>query len=115
MVECDWENKKGEIKIGPVGENPQPDPILDMAILCEAICTLIRVVHSSRLKDESEALRNCIEHLKKGFVDETYKTQVLKNVNDKEGILRELSTVLNGSLPSADQIAWKKKIDSILQ
>lgn len=49
------------------------DPALDMAILCEAICMLIHVCHQNDIKKDADSLRDCIKHLKEGFIDETYR------------------------------------------
>jgi len=79
MIQLDTEDETGHIKIGPISETPvEPDPILDMGILCEALCVLIRICHKAGVKSESDALRDCIKHLKDGFMDETLKTDFLK-------------------------------------
>lgn len=79
MIQLDTEDETGHIKIGPVSETAlEPDPVLDMGILCEALCVLIRICHKAGVKSESDALRDCIKHLKDGFMDETLKTELVK-------------------------------------
>jgi len=62
-----------------IGLNPRqkPNPVLDMATLCEGIVLLIRAANKDGIKKEADSLRDCLNHLKKGFVDESYK--VLKS------------------------------------
>jgi hypothetical protein len=80
MIQLDTEDETGHIKIGPVSETEEePNPLLDMGILCEALCVLIRICHKAEVKSESDALRDCIKHLKDGFMDETLKTDFLKS------------------------------------
>lgn len=78
VVDIDY-SRKDCVHIGPMknfnNETIKPDPILDMACLCEAVCTMIHLCHNEGIKDESLSLRDCINHLKKGFVDETFRTQ----------------------------------------
>jgi hypothetical protein len=96
VVECTLNGDKGMVMVGPAANGKvDPDPILDTGILCEAICTLIRICHKSGIKDESDSVRDCIDHLKKGFIDETFKVEV-------------------GNLTSEDQLKFKERIDSLL-
>lgn len=48
------------------------DVVSDMATLCEAICTLIHVAENEGIKRSPDSLKDCIEHLEKGFADATY-------------------------------------------
>lgn len=77
VIDLDTEREE-TIRIGPMGsfENEKPDPIGDMSVICEALVTMIRLCHNEGIKDESESIRDCIKHLKMGFVDETYKTEL---------------------------------------
>jgi hypothetical protein len=79
MIQFDTEDETGTIKIGPVSEdkNQEPNPLLDMDILCEALGTLIRLCHKVGIKDESDAMRDCIKYLQDRFIDENYKIQAL--------------------------------------
>jgi hypothetical protein len=94
MIQLDTEDETGSIKIGPVSDMIQePNPVLDMGILCEALCTLIRICHKAGVKDEVEALRDCIKHLQTGFIDETYKVNFFFNpskIEDSERIRKTL-------------------------
>lgn len=47
--------------------------LLDMASLCEALCTLIHVADQNGIKPGPDSLRDCIKHLESGFVDASYK------------------------------------------
>ena len=49
--------------------------ILDMTTLCEALCTLIHVAHTSGYKEDYKSLKDCIKHLEDGFSDSSYKTE----------------------------------------
>lgn len=46
--------------------------VLDMATLCEGICTLIHVADQQGLKPSAASLRDCIKHLQDGFADANY-------------------------------------------
>lgn len=46
--------------------------VLDMATLCEGICTLIHVADQQGLKPSADSLRDCIKHLQDGFSDANY-------------------------------------------
>ncbi len=82
IVDYDDERKEGAIMIGPIAEHEnqkmEAKPLLDMGILCEAVCTLIHICNKKDIKKDSDSLKDCIEHLKKGFMDETYKVKVKK-------------------------------------
>jgi hypothetical protein len=118
MVECDLEKENGTVKIGMVSDKEEdPNPLLDMGILCEALCTLIRICHKAKIKNEADALRDCINHLRQGFVDETYKVDLLKSIKKVDGpteaLLQELSRDL-GSLSPDAQIIYKERIEFLL-
>jgi len=58
-----------------VPNNQKEDMVMDMALLCEAVCTLIHLANKEGVKVDYLSLEHCIKHLKDGFVDETYKTE----------------------------------------
>jgi hypothetical protein len=74
------DQRENQIMIGPVSEYPnheiKVEPIFDMGLLCEAVCTMIHLCNKQGIKKDSESLKDCIDHLKKGFIDETYKTDM---------------------------------------
>lgn len=49
--------------------------IVDMACLCEALCTLIHLAEDQGIKPSAASLRDCIKHLQDGFADASYETQ----------------------------------------
>lgn len=53
-------------------EDEKPDPVRDMAFLCEALCTVIHAAEGAKIKDSASSLRDCINHLEQGFADPTY-------------------------------------------
>lgn len=79
VVDVDTD-RKDTIIVGPMkrfeNEEIQAKPLLDMGCLCEAICLMIRICHNSNLKDQSDSIRDCIDHLKKGFIDENYVSKI---------------------------------------
>ncbi len=48
-------------------------PMVDMACLCEAICTLIHSAESAGIKKSPDSLRDCIHHLEQGVMDASYR------------------------------------------
>jgi len=58
-----------------VPNNQKPDMVKDMALLCEAVCTLIHLANKEGVKSDYLSLEHCVKHLQDGFVDETYKTK----------------------------------------
>ena len=86
VVDLDTDREE-TIRIGPMqtyeNEKIQPDPVADMAVLCEALVTMIRLCHNEGIRDESESMRKCMDHIKKGFVDESYKTKYNKSESKK--------------------------------
>lgn len=48
--------------------------LMDMATLCEAVCTLMHLADREGIKPSAESLRACIEHLTRGFADADYRT-----------------------------------------
>ena len=48
--------------------------IMDMASLCEAVCTLIRLAEDQGIRPSADSLRICIKHITDGFADPDYKT-----------------------------------------
>jgi len=73
IVTCDTE-KKPNIRIRYTHPNQKPNIELDTGILCEALVTLIRCRKSN--EDQAKALSCCINHLQKGFADETFKATI---------------------------------------
>ena len=61
-------------------EHIQPNPVYDMACFCEAVCLMIHICHKEGIKNEADSLRDCIKHLKHGFIDETFKARL--NINE---------------------------------
>lgn len=49
--------------------------ILDMASLCEAVCTMIHLAEDQGIKPSADSLRDCIKHLTAGFADASYSTK----------------------------------------
>jgi len=77
MIEVDTESDRDKIAVGPIpfhpGDKIEADPLIDMGVIAEALCLMIKICHNNGIKDESESIRDCISHLKQGFIDETYK------------------------------------------
>jgi len=76
-VDIDTERKEEIIVSTPPDQDS--NPIDDMAALCEGICTLIHIAHSQGIKKDYISLKDCINHLEKGFADASYKTYVKDN------------------------------------
>ena len=75
MVDCDTERKE-TIRIGPIQEGTEkiyPNPLLDMHVLCEAVCTMIHVCNQENIQKDSDSIRECLEHIKQGFAEAGYK------------------------------------------
>jgi hypothetical protein len=49
-------------------------PVLDMNILCEAVGSMIKLCHTEGIKKDSESIRDCVDRLKKIFIDTSFKT-----------------------------------------
>jgi hypothetical protein len=86
MIDCDTDRTE-TIRIGPVQEKNTekilPNPLLDMSVLCEAVCTMIHVCHQADLQKDSVSVKECIEHIQKGFAEAGYKG-ILTAVAKKE-------------------------------
>lgn len=65
-------------------EEARESILKDMACLCEAVSTLIHAAHQSGMKDSADSLRDCINHLERGFVDGSYEAKVTKVEEIKE-------------------------------
>lgn len=50
---------------------------MDIACLCEAVCTLIHVADQNGIRPSAESLRICIDHLQKGFGDASYLGKIV--------------------------------------
>ena len=75
MVDFDTDRTE-TVRIGPVQEDKEkifPDPLLDMKVLCEAVCTMIHVCSQADIQKDSISIRDCIDHIQKGFAEAGYK------------------------------------------
>ncbi len=90
IVEVDYDSSRKEnpISIGkPLGfdlsgmtkEQWSESVVLDMATLCEGICTLIHLAEQNGLKNSADSVRDCIKHIQDGFSDCNYETGVTIN------------------------------------
>ena len=52
------------------------DIVLDMATLCEGICTLMHIAEKEGIKSSIDSLKDCINHLEQGFIDASYKVDL---------------------------------------
>ena len=90
IIDVDSDRKQAVI-IGPIktytNETVIPNPILDMGVLCEALVTMIHLCHQEGIKKDSDSIRDCIDHLKKGFAESGYKgylsDEARKNYKEK--------------------------------
>ena len=55
------------------------DVIEQMAILCEGICTLIHCADQAKIKPSFKSVEDCIKHITDGFLDPTYKGEIINN------------------------------------
>lgn len=98
IVDVDSERKKSII-IGPIKEHPnqemKPDPILDMAVLCEAVVTMIHLCHQENIKKDADSLRDCIKHLKDGFVEAGYKCYIPDEAKEEITLREAIENKLN--------------------
>lgn len=83
MLDIDTDRKESPVQIHkppnrlPMSEAETNNMILeDMGALCEAVCTLIHVAEERGAKKSADSLRDCIDHLQKGFADASYKTEM---------------------------------------
>lgn len=76
LIDLD-DSRAQQIMIGPVQDSPnqkvKPQPLFDMGLLCEALCTMIHLCDKEGIEKDHVSLEKCISHLKKGFIDESYK------------------------------------------
>ena len=78
-VDIDTDREGSPILIGkPEIDDNANTVIMDMACLCEALCTLIHVADKEGIRSGSDSLRNCIRHLEDGFVDPSYEVKGIK-------------------------------------
>ena len=79
LIDYDTE-RNPDLVVSPVqlyeNEELKPDPILDTEVLCEAVCTMIRLCHNEGIKKDSDGIRDCIDRLKKDFINPSYKTRM---------------------------------------
>jgi hypothetical protein len=47
---------------------------VDMATLCEGVCTLIHLADQRGFKKSANSLRDCIKHLENGFADADFES-----------------------------------------
>lgn len=53
------------------------DIIEQMAVLCEGICTLIHCADQLNIKPSYNSIEDCIKHITDGFLDPTYKGNII--------------------------------------
>ena len=70
ILEAEREEGKNQVK---ASEKPE-DVIHQMAVLCEGLCCLIHAAEDLGIKKSSDSLKDCINHLKEGFMDSSYFT-----------------------------------------
>ena len=90
IIDIDTDRHQSVIIAKPEGITPPETQeeakdmvIEDMASMCEALCTLMHVAHSSGYKKDVDSLRDCISHLEKGFADSSYQTA--NNIRPEDG------------------------------
>lgn len=92
MVDIDTE-RKNQVIINNFQEHENqkiiPNPVLDMSIFCEAVCTLIHLCEQEGIKSSADSLRDCIKHLKDGFSEAGYKGRFPDDVNTEKGLTKE--------------------------
>lgn len=84
QVDIDTE-RENTIIIGKPGNNQRPQSkeeaaamiIVDMATLCEAVCTLIHVADQNGIKPSADSVRDCLKHIEHGFGDASYIGKVV--------------------------------------
>ena len=68
----------------PVDGVWNPNPKLDMVILCEVLGALIRICQSQDIMSEADAIRFCIDNLKKEFINPDFKAWALDEPEDSK-------------------------------
>lgn len=130
ILQIDFDSeRKDTVRIGKPVEVPLPtDPeeikqvcAMDLAVFCEAICTMIHIVERCGVRSSAESLRICIEHLTQGTMTADYKISgVTMPLDEKTALvgakvfsLREFSHVPQGSFGVIDEdygsgvmVAW---------
>lgn len=61
----------------------------DVSTVCEGLCTLIHVGEQAQFAPSSDTLRNCIDHLQKGFADASYEGHIVVPVPTTEDTPQE--------------------------
>lgn len=72
--EHSYDLNKPNIKVETY-KNAEQNPVLDMIVLCEALVLLIHAAHKEGFKKDYESVKSCINHIKKGFVDESFRVE----------------------------------------
>jgi hypothetical protein len=70
-------DRNPDLVVSPVqlyeNEEIKSDPVFDTGVLCEAVCTMIKLCHTEGLKKDSDGIRDCIDKLKKDFINPSYR------------------------------------------
>jgi predicted HAD superfamily Cof-like phosphohydrolase len=106
------------IRIGPMqrfeNEKIEPNPVSDMSVLCEAVCTMIHLCHQEGIKDESQSLRDCIKHLQDGFVAPGYKAHLVTHGIKEQEMVKEFhkafDILINDNPTMPDQLTRELRI-----
>jgi len=92
ILKIDYDDDREEtVLIGPMqikGEKEiRPDPVMDMVVLCEAVCTMIHVCHQANIQKDSISVKQCIDHIQRGFAEAGYKgiltDKAIREMKDK--------------------------------
>ena len=112
IIDLDSE-RKATIKMGPIktyeNEEVKPNPVLDMGILCEGICTLIHLCHQEKIQKDSDSLRACIKHLKDGFSEAGYKAYMPEEAKTEyENQIEKCLCSYRGPYHRKNSIVWER-------
>ncbi len=113
IVEVDFDSERREgIMIGhPEGQSI--DIVADMAVLCEGLCTLIHQANTEGSKKDSDSLADCINHLQKGFIDSSYKTEKVIQYRGYEIITHKLKSGFQSKITKGTLVLTISGYDSI--
>lgn len=107
MIDCDTDRAE-TIRIGPIQEDDKekilPDPLLDMKVLCEAVCTMIHVCHQADIQKDTISVRECIDHIQKGFAEAGYKG--ILTAKAKKEMKKETSGKKETDIPRETRIGF---------
>jgi hypothetical protein len=78
VLKIDYDtDREDTVRIGPIQlkneKEISPDPVLDMTVLCEAVCTMIHVCHQADIQKDSVSIKQCLAHIQEGFAEAGYK------------------------------------------